>query len=304
MIDKNTIHLYLAPAGYGKTAYVLERIRQAHTLNPLAQTLVILPNQAQVKAFRHRLSQGQGSLGVSLGTFYNLYPEILNWAGKPEPCLPEAVQIRLLQTIVTRLTEDGQLPYYAPLCDKPGFVVVLRTLLEELKRANIRREAFRQAVEQISRQEQKPGFYKKTRFLQPDTRLTELAYMYHAYQEWLLDYNWADTEGQGWLAALALERDPDLSRNLPLLIVDGFDEFNPTQLAVLKLLAERADETIITLTGTVQDMSRPPLRRFTRALEAVREALEKAGGRKAEAAEMLGLSRTTFWRKMKKYGVG
>jgi hypothetical protein len=102
-------HLYLAPAGHGKTVYVLERIRQVRAADPLAPITVILPNQAQVSAFRYRLSAGGGALAVSLGTFYALYPEVLTWAGKLEPCLPEPVQYRLLREIVTRLVDEGRL---------------------------------------------------------------------------------------------------------------------------------------------------------------------------------------------------
>jgi ATP-dependent helicase/DNAse subunit B len=274
-------NLYLAPAGHGKTAYVLERIRQARTADPLAPITVILPNQPQVDAFRHRLSEGGGALAVSLGTFYSLYAEVLAWAGRPEPRLPEPVQYRLLRSIVMRLTDEGRLSYYAPLSDKPGFVTALRVLIEELKRARIRRDDFRQAIHSLP---------------QSDPRLLELSEIYAAYQDWLLDNGWVDLEGQGWLAALALERQPNLGRHLHLLLVDGFDEFNPTQLEVLKLLAQRAAETIVTLTGEQRNrgagekppdnlpssfilhpssffVSRPVLRRFTRALQAVSQAL-------------------------------
>ncbi len=278
------VHLYLAPAGHGKTAYVLERIRQVRTADPLAPITVILPNQPQVEAFRARLSVRGGALGVNLGTFYNLYAEVLAWAGQPEPRLPEPVQYRLLRTIVMRLADEGRLVYYAPLRDKPGFVTALRVLIEELKRARIRRDDFRQAVQRLPR---------------PEPRLLELAEIYAAYQDWLLDNGWVDLEGQGWLAALSLERQPNLGCHLHLLLVDGFDEFNPTQLEVLKFLAQRAAETIVTLTGEQRSggagekppnnlpssfiphssslfASRPVLRRFTRALQAVSQTLSIA----------------------------
>ena len=142
-------HIYLAPAGHGKTTYVLERIHQARVADSLASIGVILPNQAQVSAFRHRLGAGGGALGVSVGTFYTLYPEILAWTRKPEPRLPEAAQYRLIRSIVARLADEGRLRHYAPLRDKPGFVVALRALLEELKRAGIRRETFRQAIQTL-----------------------------------------------------------------------------------------------------------------------------------------------------------
>ncbi len=253
-----TVNLYLAPAGHGKTTYVVEYIRQARAANPLSPVIVILPNQAQVGAFRHRLGTIGGGLGVGLGTFYTLYPELLAKAGQPAPRLPEAVQYRLIRSIVAHLTDNGHLPYYAPLRDKPGFVVALRSLLEELKRAGIRRDAFRQAVQKLPN---------------PTARLTELTLIYNAYQDWLLDNGWADTEGQGWLSALVLERQPALARHINLLIVDGFDEFNPTQLAVLKLLAKRATDTIVTMTGAIDPPARPALRRFSRALQAVSQTL-------------------------------
>ena len=256
------VHLYLAPAGQGKTAYVLERIHQVRAGDPLAPISVILPNQAQVSAFRRRLAAGGGALDVSVGTFYSLYPEVLAWARKLEPCLPEAAQYRLIRNIVARLADEGRLRHYASLRDKPGFIAAVRALLEELKRAGIRREVFRQAIQAL------PG---------ADARLVELADMYDAYQDWLLDHKWADTEGQGWLAALALEREPELGRHLRLVAVDGFDEFNPTQLDVLKLLAARAGETVVTLTGLPPLSSRGPrqaLRRFTRALQTVSRVLD------------------------------
>ena len=103
-------------------------------------------------------------------------------------------------------------------------------------------------------------------------RLEELAAIYTAYQDWLQREDWADAEGQGWLAAIALEEHTAIGSDTRLLIVTGFDEFNPTQLGVLTILARRAQETLITLTG---DFSRPRLvyRRFDRARQAIIEQL-------------------------------
>ncbi len=49
----------------------------------------------------------------------------------------------------------------------------------------------------------------------------------------------------------------------------------------------------------------PPVSRRSRGdeREAIRYALEEAGGRKGEAAKQLGLSRSTLWRKMKDYKI-
>jgi len=192
---------------------------------------VVVPNFSQMTAFRRRLAQAGGGLGVEVGTFYRLYADVLACAGTPAPRLFDPVQHRLLRAIVDRSCEEGHLRHYAPLRDKPGFVRALRTLIQELKRARVHRDDFVAAVA-----DQPP-------------RLAELATIYAAYQDWLVTSGWTDAEGQGWLTAQALERDPALYADLALLVVDGFDEFNPTQLEVLRLLADRVAETVITLTG-------------------------------------------------------
>jgi ATP-dependent helicase/DNAse subunit B len=255
-------HLFLAPAGRGKTHHCIARIQEVRAKAPLAPIWVILPNQAQVVAFRRRLAEEDGALGVQLGTFYTFYAEILARAGQPIPRLLDPVQHRLLRTIVDRLGEEGRLCHYAPLRDKPGFVRLLRALVRELKRARVHRDDFAAAV------------------ADGEERLTELAAIYADYQEWLVRINWMDAEGQGWLAALALEENPHLCRDLWLLIVDGFDEFNPTQLEVLRLLTGHAAETIATLTGDASTglstgtfRTRIAHRRFARALAAITTAL-------------------------------
>ncbi|MFH1907166.1 MAG: PD-(D/E)XK nuclease family protein, partial [Chloroflexota bacterium] len=104
-------------------------------------------------------------------------------------------------------------------------------------------------------------------------RLEEIALVYTSYQDWLQRENWADNEGRGWLAAIALEENPSLGADTRLLVVTGFDEFNPTQLSVLSLLARRARETLITLTGDLQRPPRPAQHRFHRAQAAIQSSL-------------------------------
>ncbi|MCK4315084.1 MAG: hypothetical protein KAX24_04870, partial [Anaerolineae bacterium] len=263
----------LAPAGGGKTAYAISRVRRLRASAPLAPVWVVLPNFPQVAGFRRRLARAGGALGVEVGTFYRFYADVLARAGTLAlseaeglaPRLDDAVQHRLLRAIVDRLCDEGRLQHYAPLRDKPGFIRGLRTLIQELKRARVHRDSFTAAVA-----DQPP-------------RLAELAAVYAAYQDWLVTSGWTDAEGQGWLAALALERDPTLYADLALLIVDGFDEFNPTQLEVLRLLAGRAAETFITLTGDAsaglsagrdRRPGRTAHRRFARALSVLTMALD------------------------------
>ncbi len=246
--------LLLAPAGQGKTAHTIQQIRAVRATQPLVPIWVILPNQEQVRAFRQRLALAGGALGVEIDTFYGIYTRVLALASEPMPRLFEPVQHRLLRAVVDTLYDEGALLHYAPLRDKPGFLRRLRELILELKQARVEPQVFGRALVAEPR------------------RLSELAGIYQHYQDWLQDSGWADAEGQGWLAALALKKHPLLGSSIHLLAIDGFDEFNPTQLAVLRLLAQRADETVVTLTGEIGNAPRDAHRRFTRALNDLRTA--------------------------------
>lgn len=248
--------LLLAPAGHGKTRRAIQVIQETLAAQPLAPVTVILPNQIRAAEFRRRLAAAGGALGVRLFTFHTLYAELLARAGQPKARLLDPVQVRLLRLIVERLWTEGNLPHYAPLRAKPGFVIAVRQLIQELKRARIEPQDFTQAVVGMG------------------ARLEEIAAIYAAYQDWLLREDWADPEGQGWLAALALAADSQLEGGLRLLVVNGFDEFNPTQLGVLALLSQRADETLITLTGETARPNRLAHRRFQRAQQSLTAALD------------------------------
>lgn len=243
--------LLLAPAGHGKTQFVIEQIRATLASEPLSPIIVIVPNSIQAAGFRQRLCAVGGALGVEVHTFHTLYAELLIRAGQPIPLLLDPVRIRLLRDIVDDLCERGEMTHFAALRDKPGFIALLRNAIEELKRARIFPDDFSASVKGLG------------------ARLEEIAVVYSAYQDWLQKQNWADNEGRGWLAAIALESNPNLFADTRFLAVSGFDEFNPTQLAVLSLLAQRAKETVITLTGDIQNPNRSAHHRFHRAQAAI-----------------------------------
>ena len=247
--------LLLAPAGHGKTQFVIEQIRAVLASEPLSPIIVIVPNSIQAAGFRQRLCASGGALGVDVHTFHTLYAELLARAGQPIPLLLDPVLIRLLRDIVDTLCERGEMTHYAALRNKPGFIALLRNTIEELKRARITPEDFSASVKGLG------------------ARLEEIALVYSGYQDWLQNQNWADNEGRGWLAEITLASNPDLGTGTRLLAVSGFDEFNPTQLAVLLLLAERAKETLITLTGDVQNPNRSAHHRFHRAQSALINSL-------------------------------
>jgi ATP-dependent helicase/nuclease subunit B len=246
--------LYLAPASSGKTFFALHLVRKA-VCDLQSIPRLVVPSRLLVRACRRRLAEAGGAIGVRVLTFDHLYTECLDAAGEVYTQLSEPVQYRLIRAVIDHL----QLSYYRPLVGRPGFVQALQGLLGEWKAARILPDAFAAAVADMG----------------SEPRLRELADIYHAYQQRLQEEGWADWDGIAWLALEALEkRAPQVARDWPLVVVDGFDDFTGVQLAVLKVLSQRVGELVITLTGCTDADERPLVhRRFCRTLRRLEEAL-------------------------------
>jgi ATP-dependent helicase/DNAse subunit B len=244
-----TTTLYTAPAATGKTAHCIALTREA-AANLCAEVRVCVPTALQAVAWRQRLAAEGGSVGVRVLSYDRLVAACLNAAGETYCEINRLVQFHLLRTIIAQ----QKLSHYDTLRDKPGFVQVAQQLIEELKSARIDPPAFRAAA-------QRRG---------AGPRLLELADIYDTYQTRLQQQEWADRVGLGWLAVDALaQHAPDACRDWPLLIVDGFDDFTPIQLALLGALAERVGYLVLTLPQAAQT----DFPRYSQTQAAVTEAL-------------------------------
>lgn len=248
-----SMYLFVAPAASGRTACVVQRLRQAAgRLEGVPR--VVVPSHLQARSLRRRLAEAGGAIGVRVLTFDRLVGECLQEAGETYVELSEPVRYRLLRAVVDVLP----LRHYAPLTDRPGFVGALQGVIRELKAGMIPPRRFAQAVADLG----------------DEPRLRELAAIYAEYQRRLQENGWADREGLVWLAVEALDRHAQVGRDCPLLVVDGFDDLTPAQMALLARLARRVGETVVTLTGDPDDPDRPLAhRRFRRTRRRVEEAL-------------------------------
>jgi len=236
-----------APAT-GKTNASIDDIRAILEKYPLAKIRVIVPDRLQAAYFRRRLSASGGSIGVYVGTFNDLYKNILEKSGGYVPIASNALLHRIVQDVV----DTTPLIHYAPLRTQPGFILALKDAFAELKRALIYPEAFVESSRGTSLAQQ------------------ELALLYAAYQTKLRGMGWADFEGLSWLAVAALEESPDLMEDsMKLLVMDGFDSFIETQRRIMQLL-ERTTNLLITLPGDVAS-SRTAHRRFSRTLSTLQK---------------------------------
>jgi ATP-dependent helicase/DNAse subunit B len=249
-----TVQLLLAPAAAGKTAYTVAEARR-HARDLTATPTVLVASALQAQSFRRRLAQAGGAIGVRVLTFEQLYELCLTPTGATVSQIHDPVRHRVIRSVVREL----DLAHYAPLVDQPGFVQVLKSIIDELKAARVRPRSFAETVAAHG----------------GSPRLEELADIYTAYQARLQAEGWADAAGMGWLAVEALEGGAcQLGTDWPLLLVDGFDDFTSVQLAVLDLLAKRVARMVITLTGTVGGWSRSLAhRRFDRTRQELVEIL-------------------------------
>lgn len=240
-----SLTLITAPAGAGKTQYVIEQIRAQCETQALPRILVILPSGAQLIALRERLGiLPQATFGVTLTHFHNLYHDILDSAEALPRLMPEAARYRVVRAVIHQLADTNQLPYFAVIADKPGFIATVSALIGDLKEALTTPEQFSEVAST------------------PRTR--DLAAIYSAYQSFLGEHDLADREGMGWLALVALNADAQLYADFDYIVADGFDEFNPTQLGLLNLLAARVPRLEITLTHQPNRLAHI---RFSRMLE-------------------------------------
>lgn len=244
-----TTYLHTAPVAAGKTTHALDLARR-HATSPEAQVRVCVASHLQASEWQRRLAQGRGVLGGHVYTFPNLVEACLDEA-KPDSYtrLSDPVQFRLLR----HLARTEPLTHYAPLANKPGFTQILRDRILLLKNRLIAPAEFTSAVADLGN----------------PARLHELAQIYSAYQDILQRRNWADAPGRQWLAVVNLTQDPNACR-WPLLIVDGFNNFDRAQVLLLRHLADRVDELHLYLTDPGGVHAYP---RFQRTLDRVEDEL-------------------------------
>jgi ATP-dependent helicase/DNAse subunit B len=216
---------------------------------------VVVPDRLQAAAFRRRLAAAGGVLGVQVGTFGDLYRSILEHAGNYIPVAPSPFSHRLLQEIIDRAVQLGDIQHFAPLRLAPGFVLALRDVFAELKRSMIYPDQFL-------------GFAQSGGTLSQK----ELAFLYDRYQSFLRDLNWADQDGLSWLAVETLKKQTGAVPTTRLLIVDGFDSFTGAQRQALKILADQAESLLITYPGE-EASTRSVHRRFNQGLETLHREL-------------------------------
>jgi ATP-dependent helicase/DNAse subunit B len=248
-----TVWLSLGPPGSGKTQRSLGKVLEVRKAKALAPIWVIAPGRLAVAAYRQRLGKAGGALGVRVGTFGDLFVEILARAGHSTPVAPGPVRRLVLRQAIRRLEAKGSLGHYGVLAARPGFLEAMAEAIAELDRAGVEPESLRAVAGGSA------------------SWLEELSAIHAAYRTWLGRSGWVDNEGLNARACAALDEAPGLLADVALVVVDGFDSFEGDQLRALAALAKAVPELWLTLPGSA-GMARPAHRRFARALDRLQQA--------------------------------
>jgi len=233
---KRRVVLLRGPVRTGKTAAALHLYRYFQDTAPGGRCMLIAPNRPAVAQLQRQLlrdSPGGVVVQPQVTTFAALAERILTAAGKPSRQLSAMQRHLLLRGIVDELSEAGKLSALGAVADTAGIVTSLDASIAELKRAAVEPEALAEAVGRAG------------------GKLRDLLNVYRRFQQRLRERDAYDVEGRMWLARdVMAEMPPDSATGpdgLAAMVVDGFTDFTPTQLAILRLLAPRLERLVITL---------------------------------------------------------
>ncbi len=239
------VRVLAGPARSGKTTYLLEKYRKALKSSEkslqMARCLWIGPTSQAVLQVQERLlsSPVDAFLSPQVLTFASFADSIV--AASPRRIRPisKLQKRRILYQVVQTALDSSRLKHFSRVAQTPGFLAQVDEFIAELKRQDIWPEDFDQRCRQ--------------------PREHDLAAIYHLYQQFLNDNDLYDPEGRFWAARTELRetelRETELrkgstnaSSEISLLVVDGFSDFTSSQYDILKLLAGKSSEMLVSLT--------------------------------------------------------
>jgi ATP-dependent helicase/nuclease subunit B len=248
------LKILLGAVGSGKTETVLRTMTQTAHEKRFARIWVLLATRRQEQDFRHRLIDYSNDqkfyFNIEFFNFYDLYQRLLNSGRVPAWRIGAASRYGLLRTVIQHLKASGELELFASVAETPGFVRVVAAFIDELKQNRV-----------------DPQMFAGMAGSQKDR---ELGAIYAGYQELLIRHRLVDRDGEGWLALDVIDEQPEIARNVDLLVVDGYDQFTLVQAELILRLSEWVDETLVTL-PTAPGRESTLGRRFRQTFERLQE---------------------------------
>ncbi len=229
------ITVILGPARCGKTTRLVEAYRGVLAAQPLGSALWLSPTHRSA-TITSRQVIGESLVGCfspNCLTFDQFASRVLDASPLQARPISLLLQRQILPRLIDQAVARGELRYFAPIADKPGFLDLLVRTIQELKRLEIWPEELAAAYAP-----------------RPPDKDRELCLLYDQYQQLLTRHHWYDAQGRFWLAREELrERWPAPLVALRHVFVDGFTDFTRTEHEMLDIVAERVESLSISLPG-------------------------------------------------------
>jgi ATP-dependent helicase/DNAse subunit B len=165
-------------------------------------------------------------------TFEDLTDQVLATSNARLKPIDTILKRELVRRVVENAREKQKLSFFSDAASQPGFVGLVAEHITELKRRNIRPDAYSTAaIRAVS-----------------DLEQTELAHLYRDYETLLAKHGLIDREGAHEAARDALaENTCACFQNLELIVADGFTDFTGTQHEIFRLLSQHSKHLYISL---------------------------------------------------------
>lgn len=249
-------------SGEPPRAVLLRKYRELLRLGGLGerrQALWIAPTQAVARDIREQLATGArgGLLDLGVTTFAGFAAGVVRDGVRPLRAISTLQRRRLVRQVIAQAASDGALQYFAPVGGSTGLANLVDETISRLRRRDV-------SAKEFARRHRRGA-----------PRLRELAGLYVQYEHWLDQQQLIDAEGMFLAARDRMIADPAVGTGIRLAVVDGFTDFTTPQLAMLRLLAERAQRVIITLPGETGSGERRDL--FARTIATRVQLVEELG---------------------------
>lgn len=246
------VTLLYGPSKCGKTRAIIRRFTEEFHKNPV----IIAPSSESVYYIKRLIfaeTPISGFCGYRVITFDHLVNNLMEGCRE----LDKVNKHFLLRHIVSGM----ELKYFREIKGYKGFYEILSRFISELKSGEIMPEVFLD------------GINKKG----PTDKDKEIYKIYSTYQKELHKLNIYDHEGKFWRAQQLIDNGTlGLLTDCRLLIVDGFQNFSPAELKIIKSIGKYVENIIITLTldSSMPDIFAPTIKTYN-LLKKIFEGIEE-----------------------------
>ncbi len=225
------VRLYCGSNRSARSSLIDKHIREKH-----GHVLLLTPTRAYASRRREQILLEGGLPGVwgrLAWSFTDFAQELLRAEGVVIRTLGIVERRLILERCLKTLAREKLSAPFAAAPGNAGLITHLLRVMDALKQAAIEPEEFKAKI---------------MRGNAPSPMDALVAAAYAAYQRVLLTEGRYDVPGIYWEAALRCrERRPAALHGIQAVFLDGFDDFTPSELRLLKALAEHVDELVFGL---------------------------------------------------------